>query len=147
VITEKDEIERLASATIHLWTLDSLADMDGLPDEVVRQSMTQGMDERRAYEFLGCVVEAAGNAVKHAPSGKASLSRLDDSLIFIVSDTGPGIGTMALPDVALTRGYSTTGTLGMGYKLMLRFADKVYLATGPDGTVVGIQMSIDRDDA
>jgi hypothetical protein len=32
---------------------------------------------------------------------------------------------MALPDIALTRGYSTAGTLGLGYKVMMRFADKV----------------------
>ena len=60
-----------------------------------------------------------------------SLHTIEDRLICVISDSGPGIGAMALPDVALTRYYSTAGTLGMGYKLMIRFADRVYLATGP----------------
>jgi len=49
---------------------------------------------------------------------------------------------MSLPDVALTRGYSTMGTLGMGYKLMIHFADKVYLATDEMGTTVLIEMKV-----
>ncbi len=47
---------------------------------------------------------------------------------------------MSLPDVALTRNYSTAGTLGMGYNLMIRFSDRVYLATGPEVTIVAIEM-------
>lgn len=50
------------------------------------------------------------------------------------SVTGAGIVAVALPDVALAKNYSTAGTLGMGYKRMIRFADKVYLATRPEGT-------------
>jgi hypothetical protein len=59
-------------------------------------------------------------------------------MMLVTSDRGSGIAAMSLPDVALKHGYSTAGTLGMGYKVMISVADRVYLATGPEGTVVGI---------
>jgi anti-sigma regulatory factor (Ser/Thr protein kinase) len=65
-------------------------------------------------------------------------------LTLVVSDHGPGIGAMAFPDVAFGTGYSTAGTLGMGYKVMIHFADRVYLATGPEGTTVAIEMGLHK---
>jgi anti-sigma regulatory factor (Ser/Thr protein kinase) len=82
------------------------------------------------------------NALKHAGSGQASLHKPNDELIFVVSDHGPGIEAVTLPEVALVRGYSTAGTLGMGYKAVLSIADRVYLATGPGGTAVAVAMSL-----
>jgi hypothetical protein len=35
----------------------------------------------------------------------------------------------------------------MGYKVMTSIADKVYLATGPWGTTVGVEMSIKPTEA
>ena len=60
----------------------------------------------------------------------------------MVSDHGRGMEALTLPEVALVRGYSTAGTLGMGYKAVLSVADKVYLATGPDGTTVAVEMDV-----
>jgi anti-sigma regulatory factor (Ser/Thr protein kinase) len=63
-----------------------------------------------------------------------------------MSDHGPGIPALTLPDVALRRGYSTAGTLGMGYKIMISFVDKVYLATGPKGTTVAVEMKLQPEE-
>ena len=114
--------------------------------EATAAARDMGMDESRIYDFMACVVESTGNAAKHAKNGWAALYRQDARLLFVVSDTGPGISTMRLPDVALTRGYTTAGTLGMGYKVMISFADRVYLATGPDGTTVAIEMALHAAD-
>jgi anti-sigma regulatory factor (Ser/Thr protein kinase) len=103
------------------------------------------MDECRIYDFMACVVESTGNAAKHAKRGSASLHQRNGSLIFVVRDHGPGISTMSIPDVALTRGYTTAGTLGMGYKVMINFADRVYLATDPGGTTVALEMALHAD--
>ena len=54
-----------------------------------------------------------------------------------------GIQALSIPDVALTRGYSTAGTLGMGYKIMISLADRVYLETGPEGVTVAIEMMLE----
>ncbi len=87
-------------------------------------------------------MEAATNAYKHAAGGRATLHLHPDSVVCMISDTGPGIEALALPDVALTKGYSTANTLGMGYKIMIKLADKVYLATGPEGSVVAVEMGL-----
>jgi len=51
---------------------------------------------------------------------------------------------MAIPDVALKPGYSTAVSLGMGYKLMISSADRIYLCTGHEGTTVGIEMGFHK---
>ncbi len=142
LISERVEIETLVGKSVASWNIREFADVATVRDAIADLAAQAGMPQARVYNFLGCVVEAAGNAVKHTGGGKASLHRRKGKLVFVVSDSGHGIGAMDLPDVALTRGYSTAGTLGMGYKVMIHFADKVYLATGPDGTTVANEMDI-----
>ncbi|HEY3298803.1 MAG TPA: ATP-binding protein, partial [Armatimonadota bacterium] len=99
-----------------------------------------GMNESRVYDMVLCVGEAATNALKHAGGGSASIHRRADALLFVVEDHGSGIEALTLPEVALTKSYSTARSLGMGYKAMISIADRVHLATGPNGTTVAIEM-------
>lgn len=142
LISEPGEIEPVGCGEIGSWDITDLAGLGRMRDQVADLARKAGMDEQRVISFLGCIVEAGSNAIKHAGGGKARLCSRNDDLICIVSDSGPGIGALALPDVALTEGFSTAGTLGMGYKVMLRFSDQVRLATGPEGTTVAIWMSL-----
>ncbi len=142
LISERDEIDRIAGPAVASWEVRSKPEGREVLNSISRIALDSGMDERRAYDFLGCATEATTNAIKHAGGGRVSLHETDDGLMCVVSDSGPGIGAMALPDVALTKHYSTAGTLGMGYKVMLHFADRVYLATGPEGTTVAIEMAL-----
>jgi anti-sigma regulatory factor (Ser/Thr protein kinase) len=100
------------------------------------------MDELRAGDYRVAIGEAITNATKHAGGGTVSFHELPGALFTIISDNGPGIEALSIPKVALERGYTTTGTLGMGYKVMISIADKVYLETGSWGTMVGLEMSI-----
>jgi anti-sigma regulatory factor (Ser/Thr protein kinase) len=108
-------------------------------------AISAGIDEERAWKFATGVGEAVTNAVKHAGGGRACLCRTPEGLLLLVEDDGPGIPSLSLPDVALRRGYSTAGTLGVGYKIMISFADRTYLGTGPKGTTVGIVMKLKPD--
>ncbi len=144
LISEKNEIESFSCSSDFFWDVKTMPDLSTMRNELAALARRAGMEAPRIYRFLGCAVEAAANAVKHARGGRAGVCRRNKCLIFSIADAGPGIGALALPDVALTKGYSTAGTLGMGYKLMIHMADKVYLATGPDGTTVAIEMSIDE---
>ena len=146
LIAERDEITRLAGASVHEWRVGSLEDVGAVRVEATAAARDAGMDESRVYDFMACVVESTGNAAKHAKEGRASMHVRDDKLVFVVGDAGPGISAMSLPDVALTRGYTTAGTLGMGYKVMIAFADKVYLATGQKGTTVAVEMKTEPDE-
>jgi len=146
VISDRKEIDALISSPLNTWDIQALSEFAAMRNETKQLARKSGLSEDLVLHFQACVVEAAANAIKHAGGGKAHLSCNGESLIYSVSDAGSGIGALELPDVALTNGYSTAGTLGMGYKVMLRFADKVYLATGPEGTTVAIEMKIRSSD-
>ena len=141
-VCEKEEIEGVAGSPIGSWPVSNKEELNVMRDDVCRIAREQGIDESRVPDLLGCVVEAASNAIKHADGGQSSLHKKDDSLIFMISDSGPGIVALALPDVALVKGYSTAGTLGMGYKIMIEYASRVYLATGPEGTTVATEIRL-----
>lgn len=145
VIAEREEIGLLSGALLGKWKIEGLQDVGVVRSEAISAAREAGMDESRVYDFMACVVESAGNAAKHAKTGEAALYRQDGKLLFVVSDSGSGISAMSLPDVALTKGYTTAGTLGMGYKVMVNFADKVYLATGSEGTTVALEMALHAD--
>lgn len=142
VIADRTEMATIAGSVLRSWKVNRADDLVEIRHQVVSTAESLGMEVRRAGRFALAIGEAGTNAVKHAKGGKATLYKQKDGLLFEVSDTGPGIAALALPDVALTRGYSTAGTLGMGYKVMMQMADKVYLVTGPEGTTVGIQMDL-----
>lgn len=141
-ITDRSEIEKIAGPAIASWQIDKPEDLIDVRHGVADKAEAAGMDPSVVGKFVLAVGEAATNAIKHAGGGTASLHRSGDSLFFMVEDQGPGMETLSLPEVALRTRYSTAGTLGVGYKVMMKTADRVYLATGPEGTAVGVQMSL-----
>jgi PAS domain S-box-containing protein len=88
--------------------------------------------------------EVATNAIKHAVAGMAFVHRELDRIVVRVSDRGPGIRPEHLPATILQAGFSTTVSLGMGFTLMLELVDRLWLATGPGGTVVQLEMGISK---
>lgn len=142
LITDRQEIERVAGPPVAVWEIQTGEDLSHIRQDIEQTAITDGMDRDRVFDFVLVVGEATTNAYKHAEGGTASLHRVNTSLMIVVSDQGHGMEELALPDVALKRGYSTAKSLGMGYKAILSIADKVYLATGPTGTTVGIQMGL-----
>lgn len=142
IVSEQDEIKNLACSELASWEIKQEADLSYIRRDTVAFAKSAGMDDNRAYDFVLAVGEATTNAIKHAGGGSGTLCRRDDSLVFVVSDEGSGIETLVLPEVALLGGYSTKGTLGMGYKTILTVADKVYLSTGSAGTTVAIEMKV-----
>jgi len=142
LISERSSIFELAGPTLAYWEIRQADDLETIRHAVAHIIRPAGMEDERVDDLLLCISEAATNAFKHASHGSCSLHRLDDTFFVIVTDHGPGILVSNLPELAFKRGYTTAVSLGMGYKAMISLADKVYLATGPDGTVVGIQMAL-----
>lgn len=144
VISDRDEIERAAGSAIATYEITRGEDLSAVRHAITAIAKSDGMDETCLFDLVLCVGEAATNALKHASQGTVSIHRHDDALLVMIADNGPGIQAINLPDVALTRGYTTAISLGLGYKVMISIADQVYLATGPDGTTVAIEMKIHR---
>jgi anti-sigma regulatory factor (Ser/Thr protein kinase) len=95
-----------------------------------------GLSEQLAQSFEPGVGEAIANAVKHAGRGAVYAGRQDDRVWVAVTDQGPGMSSLVLPRVALTRGFSTAASMGLGYTLMLNAADHILLHTDSHGTRV-----------
>jgi PAS domain S-box-containing protein len=146
IISDLGEIKRIAGKPIHTWKIESGEGLSAVRNDAAEIAAAAGMDRDRIYDFVLAIGESTTNAFKHAGGGVASIHRIDDSLLFLVCDEGPGIETLVLPQVALVKGYSTAGTLGMGYKAIISLADKTYLATGSTGTAVAIEMSLHRQE-
>lgn len=142
VISDYKDVTQVQGTPIAYWEVRKPADVGSVRDEVRRIAASEGMDESRIDDLAVCVGELTTNALNHAGGGGAFLSRSGDSLICLVSDSGPGIQAVALPHVALELGYTTAVSLGVGYKLLVSLGDRVYLATGPEGTTVAVKMGL-----
>lgn len=142
VISDREDIDGVVGPALTSWDIAALGDLESVHRTVIEVARDAGVGQQDIYDFLTGVVEMSTNALKHAGGGTASLHRTENSLIFVVSDRGPGMGAMDLPDLALLKGYTTAGTLGMGYKFAIYFADRVYLATGPEGTTVAVEKKL-----
>jgi PAS domain S-box-containing protein len=143
-LTERDNIENIAGQPYATFPLSNEEDFRNLRTAIIEIARAHRMDEVRAGDYRVAIGEAVTNATKHAGGGTVSIHILPGALFTIVSDKGPGIEALSIPKVALEKGYTTAGTLGMGYKVMISIADKIYLSTGPWGTMVGIEMSIEE---
>lgn len=100
-----------------------------------------GLPLDRQQDIKTAVSEAAMNAVVHAGGGVGQVhwDAVRGLVQVWVRDEGKGITDDAIHKATLERGYSSAGTLGHGFWMMLRFADRVYLLTGPSGTTVVLE--------
>jgi anti-sigma regulatory factor (Ser/Thr protein kinase)/PAS domain-containing protein len=140
VITDGANIQNIAGKPYYSWQIDSPESITDIRHNVTSLAKINNMDENRIGNFIIAVGEVSANVYKHARVGNASIHITPFSMIYLVCDKGTGIDALNLPDVALRDHFSTAGTLGMGYKVMLSFCDKVYLSTSPNGTTVAIEM-------
>ncbi|MHC9539578.1 MAG: response regulator [Vulcanimicrobiota bacterium] len=105
-----------------------------------------GVERSRRFNMIVCVSEAATNVIKHAGTGKVSYFLFGNKIQVWVEDQGKGIDFSELPKTTLLKGYSSKVSLGMGFTIMLELMDKVYLLTSPKGTLVIIEMGVDKPD-
>ena len=99
-----------------------------------------GFPSDRMNDLITATSEAGMNAVVHAGGGTGTV-RIDPRSGVVqvwVEDHGGGIDMGNLPLATLDRGYTTAGTLGHGFKMVLNTVDAVWLLTGRGGTTVVI---------
>ncbi|MBC8143903.1 MAG: PAS domain S-box protein [Armatimonadetes bacterium] len=97
-----------------------------------------GLPSDRESDLITAVGEAAMNAVVHAGTGIGTVYVAPERGIVqvFVQDSGTGINEESLHRATLEKGFTTAGTLGHGFWMMLKTADRVYLLTGVKGTTV-----------
>ncbi len=87
--------------------------------------------------------EAALNAVVHATGGIAEIrGDVRGSLQVWVRDCGTGIDDAFLHRAILEAGFSSKGTLGQGFSLIVSTCHRVYLLTGSTGTTIVLETEV-----
>ncbi|MCA9795025.1 MAG: PAS domain-containing protein, partial [Candidatus Eremiobacteraeota bacterium] len=95
-----------------------------------------GLDDDAIEDLVLGAGEAVTNAIKHATGG-ICLAGLDESGVVVrVVDQGAGIHADDLPDTLFRTGFSTKISLGLGYTLILKVMDSIWLSTGTEGTIL-----------
>lgn len=99
-----------------------------------------GFEESRWQDLLMGVGEASMNAVVHGGGGAGRVCTDGRNALQVwVEDEGRGIAMEHLSRATLERGYTTTGTLGHGFWMILATVDRIWLMTGPSGTTVVLE--------
>jgi len=124
-----------------------LSDKGGIRElrhHAARACRSVGINDIRCDDLETAVGEAAMNAVVHASTGIGHVFADDSGTVQVrVEDSGRGIAVADLPNATLRAGYSTAGTMGHGFKMILKTVDRVHLLTRGAGTTVVIEQ--DRD--
>lgn len=100
-----------------------------------------GLPESVTEDLVIAGSEAALNAVVHGKNGVAEVyADVATGRVQIwVRDKGAGIGDDLLHRATLERGFSSAGTLGQGFSLIVSTCHRVFLLTGKTGTTVVIE--------
>jgi len=115
-------------------------------DAIAEFARQAGMNEDQSIDLVLAAGEAITNSMKHAREGRCRIYRTAEAIILRITDQGSGISSEDLPAAILMPGFSTKVSLGMGYTMMLKLADRVWLSTDCDGTVIQLQKLIKPHD-
>lgn len=135
------------SETFDLTQSDGVAKLRKRATQIAQAA---GIDAERVADLEVAIGEAASNAIRHARNGRAKIawgSEGDGCLQVWIEDEGSGISVDRLPRATLERGFTTAGSLGHGFWLMLRLADRLSLKTGQSGTTVVIESCTESADS
>jgi anti-sigma regulatory factor (Ser/Thr protein kinase) len=89
-------------------------------------------------KLLLALSEAATNLIKHSTGGTVQLfhKEKDNMIQVLVTDTGSGIPINEIPKTILVSGYSSKRSLGKGFLLIQKSADKTRIHTSSKGTSI-----------
>lgn len=106
----------------------------------IRDAIERGLPDRHdTGDFIVGVGEALTNMVKHAGGGRYQVLRRDHTAQVVIEDRGPGVDFTTVPRATLEIGFSTKGTLGVGFTIMLETSDRVLLSTQPGSTILVLE--------
>lgn len=108
----------------------------------------QNFDEERWQDLLTAIGEAGMNAVVHGGGGEGRVcfgspagTETPPYIQIWIKDEGSGISMDFVHRATLEKGFTTAGTMGHGFSMILKTCDRMYLSTGPTGTTVVIEQS------
>jgi anti-sigma regulatory factor (Ser/Thr protein kinase) len=143
-LCDRKEIEREWPAHHNDLPISREHHIRDVREAVKRVGRECGMSSDRTADLGLCASEAATNALLHGSGGSATVEWREGCVRVRVSDQGRGISPDDLPRATLLKGWSSRASMGLGFTVINETADRVYLYTGPDGTVVIVEMAIEE---
>jgi anti-sigma regulatory factor (Ser/Thr protein kinase) len=104
----------------------------------------EGFSNSTIMSWLLVLSEAITNTIKHAEEGKMTLIKDAHEVRFVIEDNGPGFSLEELPKMTLQAGYSTKKSMGQGFTLMMKMANRVLLYTSPKGAILILCFDINK---
>lgn len=97
-----------------------------------------GIDKSKMMNWLLVLSEAITNTIKHGEEGKMTLidDEKNNEVRFVIEDKGPGFSLKDLPNMTLLSGYSTKRSMGQGFTLMMKMAQRVLLSNSTEGATI-----------
>lgn len=138
-----DDLPVPASASGPSVAVQGEADLRHVRTLVTKLAQATGLNRARTNDLVTACHEAAMNGFVHAGACtvRGFLDASGNRLQIWVEDHGNGIPLDHLPISTLKQGYSTAGTAGQGWFLILTLIDRAYLLTGAEGTRLIIEMN------
>jgi serine/threonine-protein kinase RsbT len=116
------------------------------PDSMVSVISAASLAQDAGFDDVGCqliataVSELCNNILKYAKGGHVTVRVLREDkrqgIEIEARDRGPGISD---PELAMTEGVSSGGTLGLGLPGVKRMMDEFWMETSPNGTIVRVR--------
>jgi len=124
-----------------LHELNSFEDLARARAEIKKAFADSFPDISTIDEFIIGACEALTNSVKHAGAARYQLFRQDGTAQLMIEDDGPGVDFTTLPKAALEAGFSTKGSLGVGFTIMLELSERLLLSTQEGNTILVLETS------
>lgn len=116
----------------------AVTDVNAAQESIAAYLEKQGCSQQHLAHIVLSISEAVTNAIKHAGYGLMQIRALDHGVRISVADQGPGMDFDKLPNMIFQQGFSTKVSMGYGFSIIYRFADKIYLATSKNGTYLAM---------
>jgi len=131
-----EQIQPLCQEGILLGQIDLNVpeDVNNARELMTRILQDQQIEPKERYHIILCVSEATTNVIKHAKYGSLVIRKVRGYLRVCISDRGPGMNLEKLPKFIFLHGYSTKNSMGAGFGLMYKYAERISLSLLEDGT-------------
>lgn len=140
----KNELEKYLGHYVNSMQINHAADVP-MSRSFLNEHIPRLEEEPKIkMKILLAVSEATTNLIKHATSGEVTIYLKDEILQVLISDKGSGIPLHELPKTILISGYSSKRSLGKGFSIMSRSANKVYVHTSAEGTNILLEFALNE---
>ena len=117
-----------------LFNINKKSDVNTILSTIKGYVRQNADDDVIITETITIASEIIYNIVKFAQSGEFMIEHKDGSFVIVAKDDGKGFAQDA--QNALSEGYSTANSLGLGLPSLFRMCDDIEISTSKSGTTI-----------